>query len=103
MIFIAFPIDRRLLLLLSFPIATSILPQLRNVLYLLADIQIDNALPLAHIVEVCLLASSYTTLARKEEFVAIAKAIAASHVVGDPIIKRITLRRIVLSRISSYE
>ncbi|GIZ43082.1 hypothetical protein CKM354_000632300 [Cercospora kikuchii] len=102
-VFSAFPTDRRLLPWRSFSTETSMLPQLRHVLQLLTEINVSDALPPAHIAQVCLSASNYRTFADKANLVAMAESLAERYTLSDLVIKRIALRRLVLSRISSSE
>ncbi len=97
----AFPIDRRLQPLYSFSIATSILPLLKNVLPYLEEIVVEKALPAAHVIEVCLSASYYSTLDWKNNVVATAESIGTCFPVGAQLRERIELRKNILSRISS--
>ena len=96
----AFPIDRRLQPLYSFSIATSILPLLKRVLPYLEDVIIEKALPAAHVIEVCLSASYYSTLEWKNKVMATAKNIGTRFLVEAQLRERIDLRKKILSRIS---
>ncbi|KAI1318089.1 hypothetical protein F5Y16DRAFT_419143 [Xylariaceae sp. FL0255] len=102
-ILIAFPSDRRLVPAYSFSIATSLLPPFRTVLPLLAEICVHDALPLSHVIDVCISASFYATLDWKDTFVAAAEKLAASYPPDERIIHRVVLRRMMLSLISSCE
>ncbi|KAL8788261.1 MAG: hypothetical protein Q9213_001781 [Squamulea squamosa] len=97
----AFPLDRRLEPLYSFSIATSILPLLNHVLPYLEEIDFEKALPAAHVIEVCLSASYYSTLDWKNNIVATAESIGTRFPVGAQLRERVELRKKILSRISS--
>lgn len=100
-VFYAFPLDRRLEPLYSFSIATSILPLLERVLPFLEEIDIEEALPAAIVIEVCLSASNYSTLDWKSKVIAIAENIGKRFPVGAQLRERVKLRRSILSCISS--
>lgn len=62
LVFNTVPSDRRLEPLYSYSIAKLILPLPRYILPFLSDINIENAIPAAHAIEIYLLASYYITL-----------------------------------------
>ncbi|KAL9124348.1 MAG: hypothetical protein Q9217_006315 [Psora testacea] len=102
-VFYAFPMDRRLEPLHSFSIATSALPLLKHVLPLLEEIDVERALPAAHVIEVCLSASYYSSLDWKTKVIAIAEDIGKRFLVGAQLRERVELRKRILCRISSCE
>ena len=97
----AFPVDRRLQPLYSFSIATSVLPLLNYVLPYLEEVVVEKALPAAHVIEVCLSASYYSTLDWKTNVIAIAERIGTRFPVADQLRDRVALRKKILYRISS--
>lgn len=97
----AFPMDRRLVPLYSFSIATLILPLLKQVLPFLEEIDIPKALPVAHVIEVCLSASYYSTIDWKSNVIATVESIGTRFPVGAQLRERVELRKRILSRISS--
>lgn len=101
LLMIAFPTDRRLSPLNSYSVASSLLPLLQELLPSIDDMEMTGGLNWTHVVEVCLSASSYATMARKEAFVAVAENIASRHFTSAATSARITLRKMELSRMSS--
>ncbi|KAL9005958.1 MAG: hypothetical protein Q9188_001287 [Gyalolechia gomerana] len=97
----AFPLDRRLEPAYYFSIAISLLPLLKHVLQYLGEI--EKALPAAHVVEVCLSASYYSTLEWKAHIVGIANSIVTRFSLDDQLHNRVELREKILSRSSSWE
>ncbi len=97
----AFSIDRRLQSLYFFFIATSILSLLKNVLSYLKKIVVEKTLSAAHVIEVCLSASYYSTLDWKNNVVATAESIGTRFSVSAQLRERVKLRKNILSRISS--
>jgi hypothetical protein len=100
-VFAAFPVDRRVEPAYSFSIATSILPYLRAVLPLIRDIRIDDDLTPVHVIEVCLSASEYSNMQWKNKCIETAHSVAMDHQVDDIFRKRIALRKMKLSRLTS--
>ena len=98
-VFYAFPLDRCLEPQHSFSIATSILPLLRYVQPYMELIDVQETLPAAHIVEVYLSASYYSTLDWKNSSVSRAESIAARYSLTE-LQRRVKLRKNVLSRVS---
>lgn len=97
----AFSINRRLKSLYFFFIATSILFLLKHVLLFLEEIDVQKTLLAAYVIEVCLLASYYSTLNQKSIIIAIAKSIGTRFLISVQLRERVELRKRILSHISS--
>ena len=97
-VFHAFPLDRRLVPQRSFYFATWILPLLKHVLPYLEETGVREAFSAAHIIEVLLSASYYSTLYWRNDVIAKAESIVAHYPVDIELQRRVQLRKNILLR-----